>query len=96
MSPLLEHDSCVNPVVGDMSSLEMRDMAVAVSGDVAFCHSFTRLHGVEAGGQPFDMWARSTLCLRKQDDGQWRIVHGHTSVPFAMDGSFRAQVDLKP
>jgi ketosteroid isomerase-like protein len=29
-------------------------------------------------------------------DGAWKIVHEHASVPFAMDGSFRALVDLKP
>lgn len=34
--------------------------------------------------------------MSDSDDGKWLIVHGHTSVPFAMDGSFRAQVDLKP
>lgn len=28
--------------------------------------------------------------------GGWKIAHGHSSVPFAMDGSFRALLDLKP
>jgi ketosteroid isomerase-like protein len=35
------------------------------------------------------------MCLRKTN-GQWRIVHDHSSVPFYMDGSYRAAVDLKP
>ena len=26
----------------------------------------------------------------------WRIAHAHTSVPFHMDGSFRAAVELQP
>jgi hypothetical protein len=28
--------------------------------------------------------------------GQWKITHVHNSVPFAMDGSGRALLDLKP
>ena len=31
-----------------------------------------------------------------QDQGQWKVVHEHSSVPFYMDGSERAAVDLKP
>jgi PhnB protein len=38
---------------------------------------------------------RSTLGFRKRD-GAWTIVHGHTSVPFNMDGSFTAAMDLEP
>ena len=74
--------------------VEVRDEAVAASGDVAFCHALHRLHGVQQG-EAIEMWSRSTLCLRKLS-GTWKIVHGHTSFPFATDGSFRAQLDLKP
>jgi PhnB protein len=38
---------------------------------------------------------RATVGLRKID-GKWSIVHEHLSVPFYMDGSYRAAVDLKP
>ena len=47
------------------------------------------------GGEDQDLWYRSTVCLRKTE-GRWRIVHDHTSVPFYIDGSYRAAVDLKP
>ena len=31
------------------------------------------------------------------DDGDdWKITHQHNSVPFMMDGSFKAAIDLKP
>jgi ketosteroid isomerase-like protein len=40
-------------------------------------------------------WFRQTLCFRKIN-GAWTIVHEHESVPFYMDGSFRAAIDLKP
>lgn len=41
------------------------------------------------------MWVRATTCWRKVD-GRWRVVHEHVSVPFYMDGSEKAAVDLKP
>jgi PhnB protein len=42
-----------------------------------------------------DIWIRATVCLRRIE-GEWKIAHEHTSVPFYMDGSARAAVDLKP
>ena len=41
------------------------------------------------------MWMRSTLGFRKVS-GAWKIAHGHSSLPFVMDGSYRAALDLKP
>lgn len=38
---------------------------------------------------------RQTLCFRKIR-GAWKIAHQHESVPFYMDGSYRAAVDLEP
>ena len=38
---------------------------------------------------------RVTACHRKIN-GKWLITHEHVSVPFYMDGSYRAAVDLKP
>lgn len=48
-----------------------------------------------AKGEKVDLWFRATLGFRKIA-GQWKIVHEHSSVPFYMDGSFKAAVDLKP
>ena len=48
-----------------------------------------------SGGGAVDFWMRSTLGFRKSQ-GVWKIAHGHSSVPFAMDGSFRALLDLQP
>jgi hypothetical protein len=46
-------------------------------------------------GMKVDLWFRETLGFRKID-GKWTITHEHSSVPFYMDGSFKAAVDLKP
>jgi ketosteroid isomerase-like protein len=66
---------------------EIRDLAVTVGGDVAFCHSLTQLGGA--------LWFRSTLGLRRIG-GAWRITHEHNSTPFYMDGSDKAALDLQP
>jgi ketosteroid isomerase-like protein len=74
---------------------EARDLKIAASGDTAFSYGLSRMTGTKADGEKIDLWFRETLCFRKID-GAWKIAHEHTSVPFYMDGSFRAAVDLKP
>ncbi|HEX8063454.1 MAG TPA: nuclear transport factor 2 family protein [Allosphingosinicella sp.] len=75
--------------------IEIRDLHVEASGDVGWCRSLNRLHGVLKDGREVDMWMRSTLGFRKIA-GAWKIAHGHSSLPFLMDGSYRAATDLKP
>jgi ketosteroid isomerase-like protein len=75
--------------------IEVRDLHIVADGGVAWCHSLNRLHGTLADGRAVDMWMRSTLGL-SQATGAWTIAHGHSSVPFHMDGSFRAATDLQP
>ena len=71
-----------------------RDLRVLVSGDLAVCHGL--LHtATTRGGAPAAWWARLTTVLERGGDG-WRIVHDHVSVPFYMDGSDRAAIDLEP
>ncbi len=74
---------------------EISELRIHVAGEIAFCHSLNRLRATRRGGHAVDFWMRSTLGLRKRD-GEWKIVHGHTSVPFQADGSFRAALDLTP
>lgn len=74
---------------------EIRDLKITTGDDVAFCHSLNRLNAKKTDGEKTDMWVRETLCFRKVDD-QWKITHQHESVPFYMDGSYKAAVDLRP
>jgi ketosteroid isomerase-like protein len=74
---------------------EIHDLGIAADGDVAFCHGFARMTGTKTDGVAVDLWFRITLGLRRAAEG-WTIAHEHTSVPFYMDGSLRAAVDLKP
>jgi ketosteroid isomerase-like protein len=74
---------------------ELDDLTIASANGVAFSHSLTRLTGTRTDDEKTDLWFRLTLGLRKIG-GAWKIVHAHESVPFYMDGSFRAAIDLKP
>ena len=74
----------------------MAEPEVTIGGDVAFCHCLKKMSATPAcSTEPFALWYRSTAGLRRID-GEWLVVHEHTSTPFHMDGSFRAAVDLTP
>jgi ketosteroid isomerase-like protein len=73
----------------------LTQVEITVGGDVAFCHSINRMHGTKADGFEVELWSRATVGLRRID-GAWKITHAHDSVPFLMDGSGRAALDLKP
>lgn len=103
LAPPLRHDaadyreglqqwfaSFASPIVCDVSQLE-----ITSADGVAFSRSLNRMTGKKTSGEEVDLWVRATICYRKIG-GEWRVAHEHISVPFHMDGSFRAAVDLHP
>jgi PhnB protein len=74
---------------------DLADLKIQAAGDVAFAHGLAHMTGAKTDGEDVDLWFRCTLGLREHG-GAWSIVHAHESVPFLMDGSFKAAVDLKP
>jgi uncharacterized protein (TIGR02246 family) len=74
---------------------EVRDPFLVAGGDLAVVRSLNRIFGRRTNGEDTDVWVRATACLRKIG-GRWKVIHDHVSVPFYMDGSFRAAIDLKP
>lgn len=83
-------DSWKGPVSIDMSELELH-----VDRNLAYSTSVNHLTGERTDGEKTDVWVRATVCWRKSR-GQWLVTHEHVSVPFYMDGSMRAAVDLSP
>ena len=75
--------------------IEIRDMEIEADSRLGFARALHHLTGARLDGRPISLWLRSTLCFRKVD-GEWKIAHAHSSVPFHMDGSFRAAIDLEP
>lgn len=72
------------------------ELEITADGDVAFATSLDCLTAVPRGAtEPFTLWFRVTLGLRRID-GRWLVTHEHESVPFEMDGSFRASTGLTP
>ncbi|KUL34226.1 YybH family protein [Actinoplanes awajinensis] len=75
---------------------EVTQLEITTDGDVAFATSIDSMAATPRGAsEGFRMWYRVTTGLRRID-GRWLITHEHQSVPFEMDGSLRASVDLEP
>lgn len=71
------------------------DLDVQVGGDVAFAHGLGHMTGTMTYGDQVDAWTRVTVGFRRIG-GTWKVTHRHHSVPFLMDGSLKAALDLKP
>ena len=74
---------------------EPGERTIVVDENVAYAYGLQRMTGTKTDGEKVKLWFRATACFRR-DDGRWRITHMHNSVPFAMDGSDKALLDLKP
>lgn len=75
--------------------LRVGDLALAIDTEVAFGHTISRMSGLKRDGERIDLWFRQTFGFCKIA-GAWKIAHQHQSVPFYMDGSYRAAIDLQP
>ena len=58
------------------------DVQIYSEGSLAVVHALTHIKGDEFGKMS-DGWSRSTLVL-KNENGKWRIIHDHASMPFDM------------
>jgi PhnB protein len=72
-----------------------RDVVVTIDGDLAVAHGLQHVRTRTRGGENAAWWSRVTRTFARTPGG-WRITHEHDSVPFHMDGSFRAALDLEP
>ena len=72
-----------------------RDLELVVGDGIAYAFCLRHMTGKKRGGEVADLWFRATACFRREG-GEWKITHVHNSVPFAMDGSYRALIDLEP
>jgi ketosteroid isomerase-like protein len=77
---------------GPIHSVPQNPM-LRVDGDCAYSTTLLYLTGTKKDGEEVDFCLSSTAMLRKTPKG-WKITQIQNSVPFAMDGSHRALVDL--
>ena len=106
LAPPLEFDS--RAAVTDPAVLEQwfatwdgpirsaaKHMHVRAGNDVGYAFALRHMTGRKKSGEAVDLWFRATATLAKEN-GDWKITHIHNSVPFAMDGSGKAELHLKP
>lgn len=85
--------ACFPHMVGPMT-LEMHELSVETSDNIAFCHATMRCGCKSVSGTEHWSWMRSTVCLKKVG-GEWLIAHDHCSAPFdPMSG--QAMLDAGP
>lgn len=75
--------------------LTTHELEIHVDGNLALCHGLLHTRVRTRSGEREAWWSRITVALARAPAG-WRIIHEHSSVPFHMDGSFRAAIDLEP
>jgi PhnB protein len=69
--------------------------SIMIGYDVAFSHSLNRMQGKKTDGAKADLWFRQTFGFQRIK-GERKIAHEHESVPFYIDGSFKAAIGLTP
>lgn len=102
LAPPLAHGVSAKEIAAWLDTWEgpvrrkVHNLEIAVEGDLAYAHGYFHTAAVsKSSGEPAEWWSRATLCFARKA-GKWFIVHEHTSVPFYMDGSLKAALDLKP
>jgi ketosteroid isomerase-like protein len=60
--------------------VEIRDLHILVSADVASTFMLHRTSGTLKDGREVDYWVRATVCCQRSDQG-WSIKHEHISTP---------------
>jgi ketosteroid isomerase-like protein len=60
--------------------VEIRDVHVLASGDIAVAYRFSRARGTLTNGQEAGSWVRATSCCQRSNHG-WVITHEHVSWP---------------
>jgi ketosteroid isomerase-like protein len=63
--------------------MEIRDLTIVASGDIAAAHMLLRASGTLKDGHEVGYWVRASDSYRRSDDG-WLITHEHVSVPVDM------------
>ena len=74
--------------------MEIRDLSIVVSRDIAVAHWFSRAGGTLRDGRQAGFWVRVSSCCERRRDG-WLINHEHVSLPIDL-ASGAAAMDLLP
>jgi uncharacterized protein (TIGR02246 family) len=74
--------------------MEIRNVRILTSGDIAVAYRFSRARGTLKNGQEAGAWVRATSCCQRLNH-RWLITHEHVSWPVDVK-SGSAAMDLVP
>jgi len=74
--------------------MEIRDLQVSASDDIAVAHWMSRVSGTLKNGREVGSWVRATSCCQRSPHG-WLITHEHISIPVDLANG-TAATDLVP
>jgi ketosteroid isomerase-like protein len=74
--------------------MEMHDLNIWVSGDVAGASMLLRASGTRMDGREVGYWVRTSNCCQRSN-GKWLMIHEHVSLPVDF-ASGSAVMDLVP
>lgn len=74
--------------------MELHDVKIVASGDVAGASMLIRASGTRKGGREVGYWVRTSNSCRRSSD-RWLITHEHVSLPVDI-ASGTAVMDLVP
>ena len=87
-------ETCMSFMPDGEMIMEVHDLNVQVSGDLAFAHYLSVCGCKDDDGNDQTGWMRATVCCLKTASG-WRISHEHYSAPFD-PATMKAMNDLTP
>lgn len=73
-------EACI-PFFPESFKVERRDLKIFAGAEVAVAHYLFRLTGPDKKHDAMQTWMRATTAFSKQQ-GKWKIVHDHASLPF--------------
>lgn len=65
----------------DRVVVNMDDVQLTVTGDIAVAHAFVTYKGVSAEGEELRAMHNRLTAVFKQKSSAWKIIHEHTSAP---------------
>ncbi|ATO19674.1 hypothetical protein BS636_08415 [Acinetobacter sp. LoGeW2-3] len=77
-------------------TIQRHDVTIHVEPNLAFIHGYVKLtpeNAEKIQWLPSVKWCRTSLCLRKEQ-GQWKMVHQHISVPVEIQTGSMQVLDL--
>ena len=74
--------------------MDLRDLHVTTSGDLAVVHFLSRSRGTLTNGREVGSWVRGTSCCQRTQ-GRWLVTHEHISLPVD-PATGRPATDLTP